>query len=257
MDLFVNGGKMFKFPPNLYTDVRIENIFETTIRFTKENLDDMKVRTYTGAFIRIFDGNRWYYSAVSDVELIQQEIDTLAEVALPNQEINNHPFIKKIQINKGKFLKFENDDISLISKEDKLNLVKSYFPVVKQEPSIKMWNPFYFDRKEIKEFYSSKGAELIFDTQRCGFNISLSFAQGDKQFSEHFYKAGNSFTELKIPEETFKAYISKCKDFLLNSKPVKANIYTVILSPKAAGVFAHESFGHKSEAEFFVCVERI
>lgn len=243
---------MFKFPKDLYTDVRIENIFETIVKFTLEDLDDMKVRTYKGAFIRIFDGKKWYYSAVSDMELIQHEIDTLAQVAHPFSEINNHPVVKKNQVHKGKFLKFEKHDISLISKEEKLNLLKSYFHVVKQEPSIKMWEAFYFDKRDVKEFYSSKNAELIFDSQRCGFNFSLNFAQEDKKFSERFFKAGNVFSQLKEPDEKFSAYISKCKAFLLNSKPVQPGQYTVILSPIAAGVFAHESFGHKSEADFMI-----
>ncbi|NLP04411.1 TldD/PmbA family protein, partial [Candidatus Fermentibacteria bacterium] len=38
--------------------------------------------------------------------------------------------------------------------------------------------------------------------------------------------------------------------FLRESVPVEPGDYTVIMSPFAAGIFAHESFGHKSEADF-------
>ena len=47
---------MYKFPENLYTDVRIEDIFETIIVFTLGDLDECKERKYKAAFIRIFDG---------------------------------------------------------------------------------------------------------------------------------------------------------------------------------------------------------
>ncbi len=36
---------------------------------------------------------------------------------------------------------------------------------------------------------------------------------------------------------------------LLSAQPVKGGEYTVILDPKLAGVFAHEAFGHLSEAD--------
>ncbi len=53
---------MYNFPKGLYTDVRIEEIFETKIGFKKDALQEQKVRSNKGAFIRVFDGERWYYS---------------------------------------------------------------------------------------------------------------------------------------------------------------------------------------------------
>ena len=40
-----------------------------------------------------------------------------------------------------------------------------------------------------------------------------------------------------------------------NSVPVEPGKYPVVLSPEAAGVFAHESFGHKSESDFMLSDE--
>ncbi|MDW7662761.1 MAG: hypothetical protein SCL54_15240 [Bacillota bacterium] len=49
---------MFKFPENLYVDVRIEETFETKISFKKMILQEQKVRNNKGAFVRVYDGNR-------------------------------------------------------------------------------------------------------------------------------------------------------------------------------------------------------
>lgn len=43
--------------------------------------------------------------------------------------------------------------------------------------------------------------------------------------------------------------------FLRSSVPVEPGKYPVVLSPEAAGVFAHESFGHKSESDFMLSDE--
>lgn len=40
--------------------------------------------------------------------------------------------------------------------------------------------------------------------------------------------------------------------FVKDAKPVKPGKYTVIFAPVATGVFTHESFGHKSEADFMI-----
>lgn len=82
---------MFKFPKGVYVDIRIENLFETSIQKTLGRLEEFKERRYSGAFIRLFDGKRWYYSSTTDIENIQKEIDELHKISSPNDEINEHP----------------------------------------------------------------------------------------------------------------------------------------------------------------------
>lgn len=243
---------MFKFPQNLYTDVRIEHVFETKIVYTLGRLEELKVRKTNGAFIRVFDGEMWYYSSISDIDSIQREIDRLKELAKPNEGIENNPIVKKFKASKDRCLNYEIDDASKISKDEKVNLLKGFFPIINSRDTIKMWNAVYVDNRTEKEFYSSKGADITFDTQRTGVAIGLGFAEGENNFSDSFQKGGSRFSELKNQEENLEAFIDKCENYLRNAKPVEKGQYTVVLSPIAAGVFAHESFGHKSEADFMV-----
>ncbi|NLA07260.1 MAG: TldD/PmbA family protein, partial [Firmicutes bacterium] len=59
---------MYKFPKGLYVDVRIEETFDTKIGFKKLTLEEHKIRNNKGAFIRVFDGRRWYYSSTTDID---------------------------------------------------------------------------------------------------------------------------------------------------------------------------------------------
>ena len=242
---------MFKFPKNLYTDVRIEDVYQTSILYTMDNLDELKMRRYKAAFIRIFDGKRWYYSATSDVNNIQKEIDALEKLAAPDENIDENPIVTKFEVNKGSFSKFTEESVSNIDKETKLNLLKPYFDIVKRS-SIKLYKLLYMDEKKTKEFYSSKGASLTFDTQIVGLRVSLSMVQGDKKLNESFSVSGSFFTDLLKKEQECRDYITKCEEYLANSVMLKPGKYTVVLSPLAAGVFAHESFGHKSESDFMI-----
>lgn len=243
---------MFKFPKGLYTDVRIEDVYETKIIYSIGEIEESKERTYRAAFIRIFDGEKWYYNSISNTEDIQAEIDLLSQYAKPNEQIEENPVVKKFQVNKDELLKFEHNDIKKISIKEKQNLLKEYFPVLKEYEFIKHWKAYYVDRKIYKEFYSSKGSSVKFDNQTAGLAIKMQFVKGDKLLSETFQKASNDINDLRGKTEECKSFISKCHDFLINSKPVEPGKYTVILSPIAAGVFAHESFGHKSESDFMI-----
>ncbi len=243
---------MFKFHGDLYTDVRIEDVFETNITFTLGKISDYKIRNYKAAFVRVYDGKRWLYSSTSQIEQIQDEIDKLNKMAEPNPGINEDAIIKKLEVNKGEFFSFKDKDISKISEEDKLNLLKDMFPVIAENSYIKSWTAGYIDCRKVKEFYSSKGADIKYDTQRCGFSIRFAMSEGEKKLQESYQKGSDDFQALLDQKEYLHKRISESEYYLLNSKPVEKGVYTVVLSPLAAGVFAHESFGHKSESDFMV-----
>lgn len=243
---------MFNFPKDLYTDVRIEDVYETKIIYAMGEIEESKIRSYKAAFIRIFDGERWYYSSTSNIENIQKEIDSLSSYAKPNEKINENPIVAKFQTNVENLIKFKDNDVAKIGIDEKQNLLKEYFPILKENELIKLWKTIYVDKKTNKEFYSSKGAKVLYDTQVVGLSIKMQFVQDEKRFSESFQKSSNNFDDIKSKTEECKSYIKKCKDFLLNSQAVEPGKYTVILSPLAAGVFAHESFGHKSESDFMI-----
>lgn len=243
---------MYTFHKGLYTDIRIETVFETRMIYAGETLEESKVRKYRGAFIRIFDGKLWFYASTSDLDSIQTEIDKLSKMANPNKAISTNPIIGSFEVNKGQFLKFKENSVTDIPREEKVKLLKSLFPIVQARETIKFWKANYVDAKKTIEIYSSKGAELEFDTQRVGVTISMRLAEGDNKFSDQFQRAGTAFSDIGDCAVDLGRFIDKCEDYLRNAQPIIPGKYPVILSPLTAGVFAHESFGHKSESDFMV-----
>lgn len=244
---------MYIFPSGLYSDVRIENVFETKIELTDGSLDEIKEKEYKGAFIRVFDGQRWFYSATSDIEGIQGELDSLAKLAVENVEIESHPVVKKFEVNTGDFCEFTGEkDIACKKMKEKKQLIEQYTELLKGDKYISSLKSYYVDKRNKKMFYSSKGANLTFDFQMAGLRLAFSLKNGDKLFSENYDCASASFDMLKNREGEIKEQFNKAVEFLKTAEDVKPGKYTVIFSPLAAGVFAHESFGHKSESDFMV-----
>ena len=113
----------------------------------------------------------------------------------------------------------------------------------------------YLDRSSLFHFQSSLGADIRYDYQTCGITLSFNMAEGERKFSGRWQKGGTRFDELQNLEEEIRDAVREHALFLRHSVPVEAGKYPVVLSPEAAGVFAHESFGHKSESDFMLSDE--
>ena len=247
---------MYKFNPKFYADVRIEDRFTTAIVYKNGALDSCRVRNEKRAFIRVYDGQIWLYASTSDTNKIQSELDNLYAQATPCDDIANHPIVKRYQVNVATEYKFEDRNVRNVSVEDKKELCKRILPHVKSQ-FLAMSQIGYQDRNSRYEFYSSKGADIKYDYQMCGIlAVGVLAAPGD--FVQAVYQLAKPyFDEIKGFEADIEKKMADADNFVQNAKPCKKGKYPVILSPMAAGMFAHESFGHKSEADFMLGDEQM
>ncbi|MBM7560682.1 TldD/PmbA family protein [Fusibacter tunisiensis] len=242
---------MYIFPKHLYTDVRIEETFETKLSYKKEVLQEQKVRNNKGAFIRVFDGVRWFYASTTELDTIQAQIDRLASMATPNKAIDSNAIVKQFEVHKDQLLQYTNQSVSDIDITVKKNLLESYLTLIPSE-TVVHHSSYYVDNKTIKSIFSSKGTAVTFDKQTCGIRINLELAHGDNKDQTSVSKAGIFFDDILNLNDFFNSEFKKDIEFVKNAIPVEPGQYTVLLSPLATGVFTHESFGHKSESDFMV-----
>lgn len=248
----MGGFYMVGFKKDYFADVRLEDIFQTKISYINGKLQEMKKRNEKGAFLRVYDGKRWYYCSTTNIKGLDDEISKLYAMAEANPDIYEDETVKKLEVNKGIYIKYKENSVLKVSTEKKDSLLKKYTDILKNSEYLKMWQGTYIDNRCEKHILSSKGADVTFDMERCGIAIDMSFVCGEKTFRDRFQIGREYFYELESGLDELRDFIGRCEDFLINSKPVEPGKYTVILSPEAAGVFAHESFGHKSESDFMV-----
>lgn len=242
---------MFIFSEGFYADIRIEDRYTVSISYLNDDLRECTETNIKKAFIRVYDGKMWYYSSTSDLDNIQQALDGLYKNAIYNSDISNDKTVKKFEANNASVFKFQNDSLKEIHLQDKVGLLqegKAYFLGAK---NLKMLMSSYTDRYSYYEFYSSKGANIKYDFQYCAAAFVPTFADGDNKFDDIIGECKPYFSQLKLSENDIKEFIKECNLFL-SAKEAAKGLFPVILSPMAAGVFAHESFGHKSEADFML-----
>lgn len=242
---------MYQFPEDLYTDVRIETVFSTLIELENDEIKQKRCKTDHGAMIRIFDGNRWYYSATTNVNGVQGEIDELAKMAKKNNHIEEHPVVKKFEVNQGIELRYIETDLQKKTLDEKMELLNTYREVVDEE-YLKSKRLYYIDTHNEKQIISSKGTNITFDVQSCFICVRYRIQIGEVPFQGRENLAGTLFEDLIGKQDSIKDMIIKDLHYCKKAVPVQPGSYTCILSPATTGVFAHESFGHKSEADFMV-----
>ena len=242
---------MIHFKEGYYADVRIEDRFTTAIVVKNGALEEQKVISLKKAFIRVFDGAMWYYASTSDTDHIQEELDKLYVYATPNSAIVEHPIVKRYEVNRDEVILFANDCVKDIPVSEKYTCLKSICDQCKSE-HLQMVNGRYLDRYSRFWFYSSKGSDITYDYQTTGLSIGMGFACGDEQFSDALQRAGVKSSDVNVTEEEIRQFIAECETYVTTAQPVVPGCYPVVLAPVATGVFAHESFGHKSEADFML-----
>lgn len=246
---------MIEFRKDFYADVRTEDRSRTVISYQAGVLEEMKTREERRAFLRVYDGKMWYYASVTDLAHLQRTLDGLYAAATPNAGILNDPVVRRFERNKDRVVCFADCSVRDVPAAEKQALLTSYLPLLTEDACVTMPMGTYLDRSSEFRFQSSLGADIAYDYQTCGLSFSCDMTEGEKKFSGHWQKGATRFDELKDLTEEIRLAMAEQTAFMRNSVPVTAGKYPVVLSPEAAGVFAHESFGHKSESDFMLSDE--
>lgn len=246
---------MIRFREGFYADIRIEDRSRTIISYKAGVLEQMNNRLEKQAFLRVYDGRLWYYASVTDVDHLQDTLDGLYAAAAENPDILEDPIVRRFERNRDELISFGDSSVRDIPLEKKQELLNTYLPILSEDECVKIPECVYVDRNSLYHFMSSLGADISYDYQTCGLSLGFSMAEGEKKFQGHFHKSGVRFDELTGLEDEIRGAVTEQAYFLRNSVPVEAGKYPVVLSPEAAGVFAHESFGHKSESDFMLSDE--
>lgn len=246
---------MIRFKEGYYADIRIEDRFRTTVSYKAGVLEELKTRLEKQAFLRVYDGKLWYYASVTDVDHLQKTLDGLYAAATANPAILEDPIVKRFEVNRDELKSFADCSVRDIPLAKKQELLLSYLPILSEEPAVTLPEGEYLDRNSKFHFLSSLGADITYDYQTCGIVLGFAMAEGEKQFHGGWSNGVTRFEELRGLEETIRGSVREQADSMRSAVPVEAGKYPVVLSPEAAGVFAHESFGHKSEADFMLSDE--
>ncbi len=241
-----------------YWDVRIEDTFETNLIKVDGEVVNCSSSPSVGAFIRVNKNGFWLYESTTELNQISATLKRLSE-----QKIN-HASVVPPSGSKTKTsgpalpdknhyvaLNAKQDNFSLVSMDDKLKLLNLYDAAIQDTPNLVSRTLRYKDVYKVKTFTNSQGTSFEYDFNQGGIGIDFTLKAGESLFEDRFNCYGACFEDLKGQSEPLLKHTAEAQKFLA-APAIAPGKYQVILSPEVCGVFTHESFGHKSEADFML-----
>ena len=233
-----------------FVDVRIERTESSHFLFQNGELTGTGERPVMGAFIRLYQNGSWYYSSTTSVNALEAEIQKLLVLANNGKTLPN---TYSVPANNGihHLINKTENDFSKITLDKKVKLGESYLPLLSKIKNLQDSRIRYTDLYKEKYYKSSVGTEFSYDFNQAGFGFSATLKSGTELFSDGYRKYVTKFSELSNLDAEILSYFDEAQKFL-TAETITPGKYKVVMSPEITGVFTHESFGHKSEADFMM-----
>ncbi len=232
---------------NGYLEIHVQEREFTSIEYSGQELETLtRSNVYIGN-IRIFEEGFWYFISFMDRDL-KPHFETIKEMIKSGEGKQGgiKPY-KQINDKISTSFKINPDDISL---EEKNNLIKSYNGLILNSKNIQTSRAAYKDYKKTKYFGNTEGSYIEQQKVFSGFSCVAIARDGRNVQRASFSNAGFGGFELVQGYENDIDGLVKEVNEMLYAPQVKGGRYKVVLDNQMSGVFAHEAFGHLSEADF-------
>lgn len=239
------------FPEGVYADARVEHETAAVVRWRDGEPVDAGHHERLGAFVRVRRGGRWMAAGTTDLRAISDLLVDLARrepfaaAAGPATEL-------PLAAHRGDHRRFHGTAcLAAVTLAEKAALLERSLGPLRRD-DVPSWSASYQDRHTEKRFLSSLGADLRHDAQEAGLRFRFTLVHGEQTVRERFSRGAAALDPLLNAAPDLERHLERCATFVRGAEPVRPGRYTVVLSPAAAGVFAHEAVGHRSEADFLI-----
>jgi len=232
-----------------YLEIRIEESEGTAIGFRGKEIENVSQPSSRGGCVRALHKGGWGFVSFNDFSEIDQKVElAISQANLVGKGKSQLAEVKPAQDSIKINFKKDPREVPLA---DKVNLFSQYNDILLQSsPRISSTSVGYSEGLKKKYFVNSEGAALFQEQPRLHFSVRAIAKEGDIiQVASSRFSSLDNFDAFKNihceVEETAQQAVE-----LLKAPPLKAGTYTVVLGPAMSGLFAHEAFGHLSEADF-------
>ena len=245
----------FKFPKDLYSEVRIEEHYSIWLTIRNGKVENDGESSEVGAMVRVFDGNMWFTATTNTLEEIQSQLDSLAEIATPDPDIYENEVVKEFEVNKDVIMNFDKEsDLRKVPRSMWKEILDDYVEKCSypEDKDVTFRECYISGEHEKKHLITSKGTDVAWDMQSCSFGFTYGFTVDGVTSYGNYYAVKMTLPELIGLEEKVLEKKKLYLDYAKNAKDIDPGEYECVLAPMVTAMFTHESFGHKSEADFML-----
>jgi TldD protein len=233
-----------------YTEIRLEETVTSRVVFRGKNLDAVTETIDRGGIVRVLapEGG-WGTATFNDWENLDRKVgEALACArAVPAEKV----VLADVPPAREELGAKLAQDFRTIPLGKKVENLRAYNEIMLREAEVRSTSAVYRDAVQTVYYANSNGAWIVEERPLVDLGLSAQAVRGeDVQSAYEGLTIANEGFECVEGRADLARDAAKMAHALLDAKPVKAGVYTVIADPKLAGVFVHEAFGHLSEADF-------
>ena len=231
-----------------YIEARLETRKSTGVTYLGRELDELGEREASGGCVRACHKGGWGFCSFNLTEDLERAAREAADQARSTG--SSVTALKAPAPVSGSFVQNFGEDPTGVSLEEKRDLANRYNNLILANPKIASSRVSYLDQSAHIAYVNNRGACIEQDRVFTGITMSAMARDGaNVQRAYHSVGDHRGFANVRGLDATVEETVKRAMD-LLSARKVEGGRYTVILDPKLSGVFAHEAFGHMSEADF-------
>jgi predicted Zn-dependent protease len=236
-----------------YIEIRIEENKSTRLVYRGKRLEEVGRMSSLGGNVRALVKGGWGFVSFNDIHNLKDNVNLATREAklTGKEELKLGPMGPVVDTVKAAE---KGRSITLASKKQ---LLDEYNDIILSTPKIKTSSIGYSDGQKKVTFASSEGTYI--EQTRADINLRLTaIASENGEVQQIGLSIGSpgDFLAVKGLQQQVKQ-IAERAVALLAAPQAKGGEHTVVLDPVLAGVFAHEAFGHLSEADHVYENERL
>jgi TldD protein len=230
-----------------YVEIRLEEIKATRIIYRGNRLEEIGRTSSMGGNVRALVKGGWGFVSFNDVNKLRDK----AELAVNQARIvgkETSEFSQSEPVIDVVTAETERNPMT-VPMALKKQLFDEYNDIILSTPKIQTSNIGYNDSQRKITFVNSEGTYI----EQTKIDLSLrlaAIASEDGRVQQIGLSLGSQgdFSAIEGLQEQVKQMAQRAVR-LLSAPQSRGGEYTVVLDPVLAGVFAHEAFGHLSEAD--------
>lgn len=231
-----------------YAEARFEETQRTRVVFMGRELEECGKSESSGGAVRVYEKGSWGFASFTSVDDIKGALTrAVAQARLAGKKKGKLFPVKPIK--KHVPLRVRKNPLK-ISLKEKASLLSSYNAILMSGKNVQSTQAMYRELYTKKYFANTDKVKLSQESVDVALRLAALARDGVNVQMAPFDAGGtDGFQRVEGLEGEAEKLLKKVEE-LLRAEPVKAGKYMVIIDPEVTGLFAHEAFGHLSEADF-------
>ncbi len=233
-----------------YADIRFDEERKTQIALNGPQVSNLATFSPRGGHVRAYVNGA---KAIASFSRIEDAANIARQTAAAARAAANHitdPIrLASAPIVKKDFGVTTPKDPRAVTLSEKHDLLEHYNQIALAAPDVITTQLYYSDSYAHRGYANTDGSCILYEHLISHILGVLIGRRGDAVRRAVFAVGGSSdYSRLAEREDVLERSLAEL-DELLSAAPITGGSYPIVLDPYGSGVFIHEAFGHRSEAD--------